>query len=130
MTDIDAVLAIKQVGSGWRTAFEARDVDAIMSFYAPEIVTFDIEPPLRLQGLEANRENWVRLFGAFDNDIRIEPADVQVIVEGAIVVVHELAQITGSKMGQPYSEWTRCTNVLRNIGGEWLIVHAHTSVPT
>jgi ketosteroid isomerase-like protein len=37
-------------------ALRAKDIDGVMSLYAPNIVSFDITPPLRYVGLRENVE--------------------------------------------------------------------------
>ena len=38
-------------------AIRAKDLETAMSVYAPEIVSFDFEPPLQHVGAEAKRRN-------------------------------------------------------------------------
>jgi ketosteroid isomerase-like protein len=39
-------------------AIRAMDLEGAMSIYAPDVVSFDIEPPLQHLGAEAKRKNW------------------------------------------------------------------------
>ena len=39
-------------------AVRSQDLEAAMSFYAPDIVSFDFEPPLQHVGAAAKRRNW------------------------------------------------------------------------
>lgn len=121
--------AITRMRAAWKTTFEMRDVDGIMAFYAPEIVLYDIMPPLKFEGPEVNRQNWVNFFGAFDDNIRVDADDTTIIIGGDLAVVHEFTRVSGTQKGQPFSAWTRETNVLRKADGRWLIAHAHTSFP-
>ena len=43
-------------------AIRVMDLDSVMSIYAPDIVSFDLEPPLQHVGAEAKRKNWLTLF--------------------------------------------------------------------
>ena len=47
-------IAIKRVIEGYVEAFRARDLDGVMSIYAPEIVTFDVVPKLAICGSRCN----------------------------------------------------------------------------
>jgi ketosteroid isomerase-like protein len=40
-------------------AIRTMDLEGVMSIYAPDIVSFDIEPPLQHVGAEAKRKNWI-----------------------------------------------------------------------
>lgn len=121
--------AIKAQREAWKAAFESRDVDGLMRFYAPDVVLFDMMPPLQFRGGKANRDNWVTFFGQFDGPIEIEFAAEQVTCAGEIGFVHQFTRVGGSMRGKPYSMWTRETNCLRKIEGHWLITHAHASIP-
>ncbi len=50
----DDIATIRQLLDDWKVAFETKDVDRIMAFYAPgdEIVTYDLMPPLEYAGRE------------------------------------------------------------------------------
>jgi ketosteroid isomerase-like protein len=43
-------------------ALRAKDIDGVMSLYAPNIVSFDITPPLRYVGVEGKRQAWQEAF--------------------------------------------------------------------
>src|SRR5689334_3109513 len=43
-------------------AVAAKDIDRLMSFYGPDIVSFDINPPLRYSGTERKRHAWQDVF--------------------------------------------------------------------
>lgn len=39
-----------------------KDIDGVMSFYAPDIVSFDLDPPLRYKGADHKRRAWQEFF--------------------------------------------------------------------
>ena len=43
-------------------AVRALDLETVMSMYAPDMVSFDFEPPLQHVGAAAKRRNWVGAF--------------------------------------------------------------------
>jgi ketosteroid isomerase-like protein len=43
-------------------ALRAKDIDGVVSLYAPNIVSFDITPPLRYVGVEGKRRAWQEAF--------------------------------------------------------------------
>lgn len=63
----DTIEQIAQVMERWKEAFEAKDVDGMMSFYAAgtEFSAFDLMPPIEFKGGEMWRDNWVAFFGAW-----------------------------------------------------------------
>ena len=53
---------IRQRINRWVEALRAMDLEGVMSLYAPDIVSFDIVPPLRHVGAKAKEKNWVHAF--------------------------------------------------------------------
>jgi len=115
----------------WKAAFEAGDVERIMSLYAPgaETVAFDILPPLRFDGWDAYKNDWVHFLKLFDGNPKVEVQDLKITSSGEVAFIHGLVRLTGSMQGRPLDLWMRATNGLRKIDGTWLVVHDHVSVP-
>jgi ketosteroid isomerase-like protein len=122
--------AIKRVIDGGVEALRARDIDGIMSLYAPELVSFDIVPPLQYVGADAYRKRWEETFSSFQGPIGYEIADLSITVGDDVAFTHSLNRISGTMTtGQKTALWLRSTGCLRKINGKWLIVHTHVSVP-
>ena len=71
-------------------ALRARDIDGVMSLYAPDIVSFDIGPPLRYAGTERKRRAWQEVFVAYAGPIAYEIHDLNVTTQGELAFVHSL----------------------------------------
>ncbi len=116
---------------GINDAFRAKDLEKIMSFYAEDMVAFDIMPPLEFNGKQAYREAWkmgldgMREIGPFEDTHR------RVFVSGDLAVLHCLCHMTGTlkKDEKKIDMWSRYTGVMRRIEGKWLISHEQISVP-
>lgn len=48
-------------------ALQAKDIDRAMSFYAPNVVSFDINPPLRYVGADLKRRAWQEGPGCYES---------------------------------------------------------------
>ena len=123
--------AIRQWFAAFTKAFEARDVNAIMAFYSPEVVAYDLVPPLQYVGGDAYRKDWETFCSGFKGPLHMETRDLHILVSGNLAVIEGLYQISGTQAsnGQPMSMWIRNTSVLRKTNGRWLDVHDHVSVP-
>jgi ketosteroid isomerase-like protein len=111
-------------------AIRAKDLEGVMPIYAPDIESFDIEPPLRHLGAEGKRNNWTKAFAVYEGPIDYITRDLTITVSGDVAFGHTLARIGGTlKNGSKSSYWVRWTMCLRKIGGAWLIVHDQISVP-
>ena len=116
----------------YEIAFQAKDVATVMTFYAPgdRVVAFDIVPPLAKTGHEAYRKNFEDFFAGYEGPLQTEIRDMKVMVSGDVGFLTCLERISGVlKGGQKSDLWCRVTSGLNKIGGKWLIVHDHVSVP-
>lgn len=117
----------------WAKAFDAHDIEGIMSNYAPgdAVVAYDISPPLQYKGKEAYRKDYLEFLAQYDGPIHVEYRDMRILSSGDVGFVHSLERFSGKlKTGQQSDMWLRYTGGLRKIDGKWLIVHDHVSVPT
>jgi ketosteroid isomerase-like protein len=121
---------IRQRVQEWATAIRARDIDGVMSLYAPEIVSFDLDPPLRYGGIEKKLRAWKEFFAAYTGPVGYEVCELSVATDGGLAFVHGLNHVSGTLAGGRATElWVRWTACFRLINGAWLVVHDHVSVP-
>ena len=111
-------------------AIRAMDLDGVKSNYAPDMVSFDMGPPLRHVGAEAKWNNWAGFFAAFQNPVGYEVHDLAIAVGDDVAFAYSLNHVSGAfKDGRRADHWVRWTACLRKIDGAWLIAHDHVSVP-
>ncbi|HKR28204.1 MAG TPA: nuclear transport factor 2 family protein [Acidobacteriaceae bacterium] len=115
----------------WTKAFEARDVNATMALYSPDVLAYDLVPPLQYVGGDAYRKDFETFYAGFKGPLHAEYRDIHIITSGDLAVVEVLEQVSGTQAsnGQPISMWVRATSALRKVNGRWLDVHDHVSVP-
>ena len=112
-------------------AVRAADLESVMSAYAPDMVTFDIVPPLQKVGAEGKRKNWMDVFATYRRPLGYEIRDLTIAVGGGVAFGHSLNRISGAlQNGTNIDQWLRWTAYFRKIDGRWLIAHDHVSVPT
>ncbi len=122
--------AIKRVIEGGVNAVRNKDIGGVMSLYAPEVVSFDIVPPLRYVGADAFRNVWEEVFSSFQGPIGYEIHDLNIAVGDDVAFAHSLNRLSGTmNNGQKTDLWVRSTACFRKINGKWLIVHTQVSVP-
>ncbi|MER7247450.1 nuclear transport factor 2 family protein [Kribbella sp. NPDC000426] len=112
-------------------AVRTGDLDTLRTIFAPNVVSFDIEAPLRHLGAEKKMSNWEQMFTVFQLPLEYETRDLTVLVDGSLAVVYSLnhmnaAMTTGGKIDY----WLRWTSAWQRIDGQWKIVHDQVSVPT
>src|SRR6266568_4566491 len=121
---------IKRVIEGGVEAIRDKNIEGVMSLYAPEVVSFDIVPPLRYVGADAFRNAWEAVFSVYQGPIDYEVHDLTITVGDDVAFAHSLNRISGTlNTGQQTNLWLRWTACFRKINGKWLIVHHQNSVP-
>ena len=111
-------------------AIRAMDLEGAMSIYAPDIVSFDIVPPLQHVGAEAKRKNWVDAFAIYQRPLGYEIRDFTLTLGDDVAFGHSLNRVSGTlKNGNRTDFWLRWTACFRKIDGNWLIAHDQVSVP-
>ncbi len=121
---------VRQRVDDYATAVRAKDVDGVMSLYAPGIVSFDVDPPLRYVGTENKRRAWEAFFRAHPGPITYDVRELDVTTDGGLAFAHSLNHVSGTLPDGHVSDlWVRWTACLRRIDGVWLVVHDHVSVP-
>lgn len=112
-------------------AIRGGNIEEIMSFYAPDIVAFDMMPPLEFRGLASYRKTWEDCFtNYFEFPVEFEFVEQQIFVEGDVAFTYALIHTRGTgKDGRVLESWIRNTSCLRKFDGSWLISHEHNSVP-
>jgi uncharacterized protein (TIGR02246 family) len=121
---------IRQLIDGFQRAIRAKDLSAVLSVYAPDIVSFDLVPPMQHVGIAAYRRPWEATFASFDGQIGYEVSDLHITAADDLAFSHSLNQMSGiTTSGQPISMWVRWTACYRKLDGRWLITHEQVSVP-
>jgi uncharacterized protein (TIGR02246 family) len=124
--------AIKALEARFTSAFNAKDVNAIMKIYVPNesLVVFDVVPPRQYVGAKAYRKDWEDFFASFKGPAKIELTDVSITADTTLGFGHSIQHVTGTDTkGKPIDLTVRVTDGYRKINGNWLIVHEHVSIP-
>jgi len=123
---------IEALNAALTAAVNAKDVDAIMKVYAPNesLVIFDIIPPRQYVGAKAFRKDWEDFLTLFKGPLKYEINDLQVEADGTLGYSRSIQRVSGTDTkGQPVDLTWRDTAAYRKVGGNWVIVHEHGSVP-
>lgn len=116
--------AIRALVDAFVKAIRARDIDAVMSAFAPDVVSFDLGPPLAHGGGEEFRKRWQGLFEGRTTPLDYDIPEITVVVGGDVAFSHSLNRTNGAP-----ERWVRWTACYRRIDGWWRIVHEHVSAP-
>jgi ketosteroid isomerase-like protein len=125
--DVDA---IKAQYADWARAFETRDLNGVMAVYAPDVVAFDIVPPLQFVGADDYRKDYASFFAQFKGPLKISNPTIHVDQAGDVAFAFGLERLRGTMNdGTPVDMWLRFTDGWKRSNGRWLVAHEHVSVP-
>jgi uncharacterized protein (TIGR02246 family) len=123
-------IGIRQLIDGFQQAIRAKDLSGVLSVYAPDIVSFDLVPPMQHVGIAAYRQPWEETFASFEGRIGYEVSDLHITATDEVAFSHSLNRMSGTtKNGQTTSMWVRWTACFRKLDGRWRITHEQVSVP-
>lgn len=121
---------IRQLVDNWAEALRAKDINGLMSHYAPDSVLFDILPPLEHRGVEAYRKLWEECLPYFQGLIGYEIRNLNITIGSDVAFSHSLNRMSGTTTnGEEIDNWMRVTVCYRKMNGKWMVTHEHVSVP-
>lgn len=123
---------IRQLIAEQEAAMRSGDAQALVDRYAPEVLVYDLAPPLRKSGPEVLDPDGLRKwFAGFGGGVHFDVRDLQVTVGGDVAYCHSLNRLAATPLGEPggFELWFRSTVCFRRIDGRWRVTHEHTSTP-
>ncbi|MFZ0274479.1 MAG: SgcJ/EcaC family oxidoreductase [Acidobacteriaceae bacterium] len=122
--------AIQALYKHFNDGFNKKDVDAVMTVYAPDVFVFDVVPPRQYVGWDAYKKDWQDVFASMPGPVTNTVVDLDVTVVGSVAYTHYINDGTMTdKDGKQVHMVARSTDVLRKKDGKWLIVEEHNSFP-
>lgn len=111
-------------------AIRDKDINALMSNHAPDVLTFDALNPLRYIGSDKVKERAEQWFSWYQGPIGYEIRDLSITAGEEVAFCHYLYRVSGTMTnGREVNMWVRSTVCYRKIDGKWTLTHEHTSVP-
>lgn len=129
-TQTQCEIEIRQLIEAHTHAICAKDLERIMAHYAPEIVIFDMKPPLALNGIDACRQMWETSLPYMPTISGMEQQEVETVVSDDLAVAHWISRFTGLDPDHPAAKmWLRITAACQRHQDGWQIIHEHVSIP-
>jgi ketosteroid isomerase-like protein len=124
---------IKGLIEGWADAVRRHDLPGILAHHDQDIVMFDVPPPLQSRGMDQYKTTWDLFFRYHKPSQSFDIEELAITAgEDVAFAVAILRCGSGTFSGAPGERGFqfRLTIGLRNIDGDWRIVHEHHSVPS
>lgn len=121
---------IRDLIDQWLRSVRAKDVDGIVSHYAPDIVAYDAISQLQFKGADAYRKHWEACLTMCPGPMVFDIKDLNIAAGDDVAFCHCLNRCGGTgENGEEKSAWMRVTVGYRKIDGRWVVVHEHFSSP-
>jgi uncharacterized protein (TIGR02246 family) len=121
---------IRQLIESWANAVRKRDVNGILRNHAPDILMFDVPPPLQSKGIDAYRATWDLFFSWARDPAVFDIKEMTITAGDDVAFAAALMRCAGTEpSGENIELDFRLTIGLRKINGQWTITHEHHSIP-
>jgi uncharacterized protein (TIGR02246 family) len=119
--------AAQEVDQAWVKAMKANDLEATMALYAPDAVAYF--PDGDFKGKEAIRKSWTDFLAAFTVKDATSEGTYDTTGDTSVGWGFWTLTVVPKAGGDPIPMKGRATVVVKKIGGKWLYVVDHASVP-
>jgi uncharacterized protein (TIGR02246 family) len=121
---------IRSLIARWAKAVQEEDRVAIREDHDPDILMFDVPPPLVSRGLDAYMATWELFFPRAEKPVQFGISDVQVTCGTDVAFATAIGRcVDVDPSGKREPLVFRLTMGLKKIGGRWRIMHEHHSLP-
>ena len=122
--------AIRSLIENWVGAVRRKHYADILRHHSPDILMFDVPPPLQSKGIDAYRRTWDLFFAWAHDPVVFEIVEMRVTSGGDVAFVAAVMRCSGrEKSGEDIDLEFRLTIGLRKIDSQWTVMHEHHSIP-
>ena len=111
-------------------AIRDKDIDYLMTHYAPDVVAYDVTPPLAVLSAADYRKKFEQWFASMRGPIDYEMDDLRISMSESHAFCHCVSHVRGTRTdGEKADYWVRVTTCFQKANGQWLVGHEHVSMP-
>jgi uncharacterized protein (TIGR02246 family) len=122
--------AIRSLIDRWAKAVREEDRAAIRRDHDPDMLMFDVPPPLVSRGIDAYMATWEMFFAHVEKPVAFDIHDVKVTCGVDVAFATALGKCVDTESGGKRAPLEfRLTMGLRKIEGRWCVMHEHHSLP-
>ena len=120
---------VREFIDGLAQTLRNKDINALMTHYAPDVVVFDLMP-LQTLGADAYRKNFEAWFASVQGVIDYQIRDLRITRSDDLALCHYVGHVKSTRAGGENAEYqVRVSAGCRKLNGRWRITHEHVSVP-
>jgi uncharacterized protein (TIGR02246 family) len=121
---------VRQLVTEWADAVRRKDLAGILRHHAPDVLMFDVPPPLQSKGIDAYRQTWDLFFSWSHEPVVFDIREMSVTAGDDVAFVAAVMRCSGRETtGEDIELQFRLTVGLRKTEGQWIVLHEHHSIP-
>ena len=113
----------------WANAVCDEDLDRIRANHDPEVLMFDVPPPLACRGINAYMATWHKFYPSQVRPVTFEFEQVEITAGTDVAFATAIGHCRYLERGEPTDLKFRLTIGFRKRNGQWWFVHEHHSIP-
>jgi uncharacterized protein (TIGR02246 family) len=122
--------AIRDLVENWAKSVRDKDYDGILANHSPDVLMFDVPPPVALKGIEAYKNSWDLFFSWSEDPVIFDIKEMKITAGNDVAFVTALMRCAGAeKNGERIRLDFRLTIGLQKLAGQWVVLHEHHSIP-
>jgi uncharacterized protein (TIGR02246 family) len=123
-------VAIRSLVENWASAVRRKDLSGILRNHAPDMLMFDVPPPLQSKGIEAYKKTWNLFFSWAHDPVVFNISEMDITAGDDVAFVTAVMHCAGTEVnGEDIELDFRLTIGLRKIDNQWTVMHEHHSIP-
>jgi len=114
----------------WATTTRRGQLDDVLANHSPNVLIYDVLPPLKYEGAEAYRRSWGDWQPETQGEGQFELQDLSVCAGDTVAFAHAFIKCGGVLPdGRKFEDLVRATFCLRKSANRWNVEHQHISKP-
>jgi uncharacterized protein (TIGR02246 family) len=127
---VSAETEIRELIAAWEKAAQTKDMNGIMARHTPDMVAFDVIPPLRFDGAATYAKHWENCLKYMPGPAIFELRDLKIVAGEEVAFATALLHCGGTQADGTVCEGdARTTLGFQKIDGKWHFAHEHHSMP-
>jgi ketosteroid isomerase-like protein len=121
---------VREILEQWAKATRTNLHDEILKNHAPDVVIYDVLPPMKYEGTDAYRRSWDDWQPDTQGEGQFDLQDLSVVAGTDVAFAHCFIRCGGALPdGKTFEDLVRATFCLKKTGEAWRIEHQHISKP-
>jgi ketosteroid isomerase-like protein len=121
---------VRQILEQWAKATRTNLRDEILKNHAPDVVIYDVLPPMKYEGADAYRRSWDDWQPDTQGEGQFDLQDLSIVAGADVAFAHCFIRCGGALPdGKTFEDLVRATFCLKKTGEAWRIEHQHISKP-